>query len=109
MFQGLESSCLVKNQGMWDFEKLVQRKRGRTENDFDGKKVLCMEKVVKSLKKLNGSRCITSLLNVTIFFIMSLFNVTVLVGHISTILYAFMNHARAWSAFLFLVVKEIQT
>ncbi len=51
MFQGLESSCLVKNDGMWDFEKLVQRKRGRTENDFDGKKVLCMEKSGKILEK----------------------------------------------------------
>ena len=39
MFQGLESSCLVKNQGKWHFEKLVHRKRGGTENDFDGKKV----------------------------------------------------------------------
>jgi hypothetical protein len=68
MFQGLESSCLVKNDGMWDFEKLVQRKRGRTENDFDGKKVLCMEKVVKSLKKLNGSRCITNPLKCNDYF-----------------------------------------
>ena len=51
MFQGLESSCQVKIDGMWDFEKLVQRKRGRTENDFDGKKVLCMEKSGKILEK----------------------------------------------------------
>ena len=51
MFRGLESSCLVKNQGMWDFEKLVQRKRRGTKNDFDGKKLGCMEKSCKNLEK----------------------------------------------------------
>jgi hypothetical protein len=63
MFQGLGSSCLGENQVMWDFEKLVYRKRGGTEYHFDEKKLGYLGKCCKNLEKIKWEPGETSLPN----------------------------------------------